>query len=198
MNKRTALFENLRPFTPGQQYQVIYELSDRVGAEANASFEDKMAASNLKLTLLARYYQFANAASRNGEVSVVVTEVRHWLADFPAAQKTYEEALQKHTSGLFTRNALDDLRLSLESLLRQLLANAKPLEKQVPEIGRYVKQRGGSPELANMFEKLIDYYSKYQNTYVKHDDSVPSSEAEFIIEVTACFMKHLLRIREAR
>ena len=157
-----------------------------------------MAASNLKLTLLSRYYQFANAASRNGEMPVVVTEVRHWLEDFPAARKIYGEALQKHTSGLFTRNALDDLRLSLEALLRQLLANERSLEKQVPEVGRYVKQRGGSAELANMFEKLIDYYSKYQNTYVKHDDAVPSSEAEFIIEVTACFMKHLLRIREAK
>jgi len=197
-NKRTALFENLRPFTPGQQYQVIYELCDRSAADPNASFENKMAASNLKLTLLSRYYQFANTASRNGEVPVVVTEVRHWLADFPAARKTYEEALQKHTSGIFTRNALDDLRLSLEALLRQLLGNERSLEKQVPEAGRYIKQRGGSAELANMFEKLIDYYSKYQNTYVKHDDAVPSSEAEFIIEVTACFMKHLLRIREAK
>jgi len=197
-SKRSALFENLRAFTPGQQYQVIYELSDRVAANPNASLEDKMAASNLKLTLLSRYYELANAATRNGEVPVVVTEVRHWLANFPTARKTYEEALQKHTSGLFTRNALDDLRLSLEALLRQLLANDKSLEKQVPEVGRYIKQRGGSAELANMFEKLIDYYSKYQNTYVKHDDAVPSSEAEFIIEVTACFMKHLLRIREAR
>jgi hypothetical protein len=47
-----------------------------------------------------------------------------------------------------------------------------------------------------MFEKLIDYYSKYQNTYVKHYDAVPMSEAEFVLELTACFMKHLMRIRE--
>lgn len=194
-NKKTALFENLRAFSPAQQYQVIYELSDRASSATSASFDDKMAASSIKLTLLTRYSQLASGAGRNGEIATVVLEIKHWLAAFPAAKKLYEEALQKHASGLFTRNALDDLRLSLEALLRALLGNDKSLEKQVPETGRYIKQRGGSAELANMFEKLIDYYSKYQNTYVKHDDAVPLSEAEFVIEVTACFMKHLLRIK---
>jgi hypothetical protein len=32
-NKRTALFENLRPFAPNQQYQLIRELCDRVTSE---------------------------------------------------------------------------------------------------------------------------------------------------------------------
>lgn len=194
-NKKTALFENLHPFSPGQQYQVIYELCDRVGTSPGTTFEQKSAASQLKLTLLSRYNRFANDASRRGELPMVVTEVRHWLSEYPTARKTYEDSLHKHTNGIFTRNALDDLRLSLEALLRQLLTNEKPLEKQVPEVGRYVKQRGGSAELANMLEKLIDYYSKYQNTYVKHDNAVPASEAEFVIEITACFMKHLIRIR---
>lgn len=197
-NKKTALFENLRPFSPGQQYQVIYELCDRVSTIPSATFGQKSAASQLKITLLSRYYQFANDASRGSELPLVVVEVRHWLSEFPTARKTYEDALQKHTNGIFTRNALDDLRLSLEALLRQLLTNDKSLEKQVPEVGRYVKQRGGSAELANMLEKLIDYYSKYQNTYVKHDDAVPASEAEFVIEITACFMKHLIRIKDVK
>jgi hypothetical protein len=45
-----------------------------------------------------------------------------------------------------------------------------------------------------MFEKLIDYYTKYQNTYVKHDDSVLNTEVEFILEITSSFMKHLVRL----
>lgn len=197
-NKKTALFENLRRFSSGQQYQVVYELCDRVSTNPNATHDQKMAASQLKITLISRYFQFANDASRIGELPLVITEVKHWLSDFPVARKTYEEALQKHTSGIFTRNALDDLRLSLEALLRQLLANDKSLEKQMPEVGRYLKHRGGSAELANMLEKLIDYYSKYQNTYVKHDDAVPVTESEFVIEITACFMKHLIRVKDAK
>ena len=46
-----------------------------------------------------------------------------------------------------------------------------------------------------MLVKLIDYYSKYQNTYIKHGDAVPTAEAEFVLEVTACFMKHFIRIQ---
>lgn len=193
-NKKTALFENLRCFSSHQLYQVIYELCDRVGTSPNTTLEDKTASSQLKLTLISRYYQYSSGPER-GALPQVVTEAKHWLADFKETKKLYEEALQKHSSGLFTRNALDDLRLCLESLLRGLLSNNKPLEKQVPEVGRYVKARGGSSELANMFEKLVDYYSKYQNTYVKHDDAVPATEAEFVIEISACFMKHLIRIR---
>ncbi len=47
-----------------------------------------------------------------------------------------------------------------------------------------------------MFEKLIDYYSKYQNTYVKHDDAVPNEEVELLLELTSSFMKHFARMAE--
>jgi hypothetical protein len=46
-----------------------------------------------------------------------------------------------------------------------------------------------------MFVKLIDYFAKYQNTYVKHNDAVIESEIEFIYEMTSSFMKLLIRMR---
>lgn len=61
-------------------------------------------------------------------------------------------------------------------------------------VGSYIKEKGGSPELANMFVKLIDYYAKYHNSYVKHDDAVVEEEIEFILEITSSFMKHLVRL----
>ncbi len=45
-----------------------------------------------------------------------------------------------------------------------------------------------------MFLKLIDYFSKYQNTYVKHNDNVSENEVEIIIEMASAFMKFLVRI----
>ena len=194
-NKKTALFENLQPFSSGEQYQVIYELCDRVSTNPNIPSPQLINASKLKITLLTSYSQLSNDTSSNNNVPLVVTEVRHWLSDFPVAKKAYEEALQKHSNGIFTRNALDDLRLSLEALLRQLLCNDKSLEGQIAAVGKYIKERGGSTELSNMLVKLIDYYSKYQNTYIKHGDAVPTAEAEFVLEVTACFMKHFIRIQ---
>ncbi|MCS0627875.1 hypothetical protein NX786_00745 [Telluria mixta] len=89
---------------------------------------------------------------------------------------------------------MDDLRLALEVLLHSLLNNHKSLENQTQPLGAFIKQPKGSPELANMFCKLFEYYSKYQNTYVKHDAAVVEEEVDFIFEVTSCFMRHLVRI----
>ena len=46
-----------------------------------------------------------------------------------------------------------------------------------------------------MFVKLIDYYSKQNNTYVKHDDAVIENEIEIIFEMTSSFMKFLARLQ---
>lgn len=196
VSKKTALFENLKNFNSGQQYQVISELVDRVSTNPVSTTEQKLNASKIKTSLLLNYFQFGQDNLSNTKLPLVVTEVRHWLSDFSGAKKAYEDALQKHSSGVFTRNVLDDLRLSLEMLLRQLLENEKSLENQLSAIGEFVKVRGGSTELSNMLVKLVDYYTKFQNTYVKHGDAVPSSEAEFVLEITACFMKHFIRIQK--
>ena len=45
-----------------------------------------------------------------------------------------------------------------------------------------------------MFVKLVDYYTKYQNSYVKHNDAVIEEEVDFILEITSSFMKHLVRL----
>ena len=88
---------------------------------------------------------------------------------------------------------LDDLRLSLEILLKEILQNNKSLENQLTEIGRYQKERGATSETTNMFRKLIEYFAKYQNNYVKHDDKIPKNEIEFIIDLTTTFMKYLIK-----
>ena len=43
-------------------------------------------------------------------------------------------------------------------------------------------------------QKLVEYYSKYHNSYVKHNDIVIEEEIEFILELTSSFMKHLVRL----
>jgi hypothetical protein len=100
----------------------------------------------------------------------------------------------KQQNGVFLRNLLDDLRLALEKLLQGIFSNSRSLENQLAVLGPFLKRKGGSPELTNMFQKLIEYYAKYQNTYVKHDDAVIEEEIELLFEITASFMKHLVRL----
>jgi hypothetical protein len=78
------------------------------------------------------------------------------------------------------------------------VGNSRSLENQLPAVGQFVKDRGGSSELSNMFVKLVDYYCKYQNNYIKHDDAVIEEEVEFIIDITAAFLKHFVRLAAKR
>ena len=189
-NKRTALRENLQAFPPERQFEIIRALCDHPQiAERNPD-----GARKLKLQLLTRYGHLAPDPVV-GEISPeVVDETRHWLESFPDVLDLYNQALDKYRGGVFERNVLDDLRLALEILLRQVLQNGKSLENQIAPLGQYVKQRGGSPEFRNMFVTLIGYYSKYQNEYVKHNAAVIEDEVEFIIEITSSFMKHVVRM----
>ncbi|MBR3959991.1 MAG: hypothetical protein IKJ81_08105 [Bacteroidales bacterium] len=121
-----------------------------------------------------------------------VSKTRALLVSYPNIQQQVDQALAKIEAGIDERNVIDDFRLSLELLLREVLGNNKSLENQTAEIGQYLKNKGVSAQFRNMFEKMIDYYSKYQNEYVKHNDKVESSEIDFVVNITLLFMRVFL------
>lgn len=187
-NKRTALKENLRAFNPEQQFKIIKELCELDIFKENKNVKD------LKIKLVTRYGELSTVTDSDIN-ETLIEETIHWLADYKDSLKLYKEALQKFQNKIFERNLLDDLRLSLELLLKSVLENDKSLENQLGEIGAFIQKTKGSKELTNMFVKLIDYFSKYQNSYVKHNDAVIESEIEFIYEMTSSFMKLLIRMK---
>lgn len=189
-NKRTALRENLMAFSAAQQYQIIKELCDHRSFSLLPNKERK----ELKIRLVTRYSSLAQDGQASEINETLIEETRHWLDGYPEALSLYNDALEKYEHGVFHRNLLDDLRLGLEKLLRETFSNSKSLENQIRFVGSYIKDRGGSKELANMFVTLVEYYAKYHNSYVKHDDSVIEEEIEFIFEITSSFMKHLIRL----
>jgi hypothetical protein len=116
------------------------------------------------------------------------------LKDFPEAGKLFQSALDKLNEERFERNLLDDLRLSLEITLKSFLKNNKSLENQGEALGTFLKQQNTSKELSNMFRTLIDYYTKFQNAYVKHNDieSVKRDEIELMVNLTSAFINFLI------
>jgi hypothetical protein len=124
---------------------------------------------------------------------MLMMQARQFLTSFPDSKKLYDKAISNYGNKLFERNVLDDLRLSLELLLRHILGNNKSLENQLDVVGKLYKQKGASQEVLNMFQKILDYYSKYQNNYVKHDDNVNSDEIEFVINLTTTFMLFFIK-----
>ena len=188
-NKRTALRKNLQAFMPEQQFKIIKELCELEQFKENSNVKD------LKIKLISRYGHLATDKRTEKINEPLIEETKHWLNDYPDSLKLYEEALNKFENKIYQRNLLDDLRLSLEKLLQKIFENKKSLENQLSEMGSFIKERKVSKELNNMFVKLIGYYSKYQNTYVKHDDAVIETEIEIIIEITCSFLKFLIRIK---
>jgi len=166
-SKRVALLENLTVFPEPQRYQIVSALCDHLSTES---------AQKLKLKLIARFGHLAAESLPSEANQDLIRQTRHWLDPFPDALNLFNSALQKYEARVFVRNLLDDLRLSLEILVQQVLENDRSLENQMASLGPFVKQHGGSPELSNMFWKLVEYYTKYQNTYVKHDDAVIEEE----------------------
>jgi hypothetical protein len=114
------------------------------------------------------------------------------LKDFPNSSKQFLSAIDKLNEGKFERNLLDDLRLSLEYLLKAVLGNQKSLENQLEEIMKFLSEKGTSRELTNMFRILIDYYSKYQNNYVKHNDNIKKDEIDLMVNLTSSFINFII------
>lgn len=187
-NKRTALYKNLLAFSPDQQYKIIKELCEL------SRFKDNKDVKDLKIKLMSRYgetfgYSIPEEVDKN-----LLDATNTWLNDYPDSKKVFEEAILKLENRIFKRNLLDDLRVSLELLLKEVLKNKKSLENQLEDLGRFFRKKSISKELYNMIVKLIDYFAKYQNTYVKHNDNVNDKEIEFIFELTSALMKFIVRL----
>lgn len=116
------------------------------------------------------------------------------LANFPDTGKLYQSALDKINERRFERNLLDDLRLALELLMKSILTNGKSLENQADSLGAYLKEKGASKECSNMFIKLVDYFAKYQNNYIKHNDKVNQNEIDLITNLCSSFMSYLMNL----
>ena len=84
--------------------------------------------------------------------------------------------------------------MSFELLVKDLLENNKSLENQLGNLGSYLKKKGTSEELRNMLVKIIEYYTRFQNNHVKHNDAVNDDEIEYVIELTSVVMKYLVKV----
>jgi hypothetical protein len=190
-NKRTALMRNIRAFEPAQQIHIINELCQAREMEGNHEAE------KLRVKLINKYGHLLAESSGTSVDKELVKEVKHWLVEYPKSYDLFISASDKIESSHFKRNALDDLRLSLEKLLCELLKNRKSLENQSIPLSSALKDKGHSPELRKMLDKVILYYCHYQNNYVKHNDAVNEEELEIILEMTCSLMRFLIRALES-
>lgn len=185
-NKRTALETNLKCFTPEQQYKIIDELCRL------PKFSENEKAKDLLIKLVSRYQEFY---TETNELPEIVLKTKEWLDDYPEAKKHYDDALNKKNNDIYTRNSLDDLRCSLEALVKAILKNSKSLENQKSELGNFLKENSISGEIINLYtDKILKFYTDYQNNNVKHNENYNEIEVDFIFEQTVVLMRLLIKL----
>lgn len=192
-NKRTALEENLKVFSPQEQYIIIRDLCN------HDTLKNNEAVKFLALKLQEDYGHLAPKEDITEEINQEIEETQHYLAPYPDVLEAYNNAISKYRSKdkQLQRNALDDIRLALELFLKQILSNNKSLENQIKHIGNFVSNNGGSHEFTNLLHTLIDHYSKYQNGRIKHNNDVIEVEISFIVELTSLFIRQLVRLKKS-
>jgi hypothetical protein len=188
-NKATVFALNLKEFQGKHQFEMLIELCKL------PEFKNQPQTLEIQSRLIERYSEFAPDPSELLDISII-TETKHLLDDYPQVKIHYESALIKYQTQIFERNLVDDMRFSFEQLLKEILSNDRPLEKQQDDLCKFLQANSISDSLISMFNKLREYYCNYQNIHAKHNDLIKKQELEFIIELTSIMMKLIIRVSE--
>ena len=190
-NKRTALYENLSSFNEEQQYLILKNLCEL------PIFGENNDVKELKTKLILQYGdKYYNQKQEIVENSKVISE--HWLKEYSQVYEIYNEAMVKYNNNIFDRNLLDDLRLSLELLLKVILKNEKSLENQNNELSKFLNEKQNTQIFINFFNTILNAYTTYQNNIVKHIknfkklNKTEKEELDFFVELTNNIMKFLI------
>lgn len=70
------------------------------------------------------------------------------------------------------------MRLSIESLVREIMGTTKTLENQIPSVGAALKAKGALPQAITFITTMLTHYAKYQNDNVKHHDTADVEDIE--------------------
>ena len=184
-NKRTALKENLQRFNEQQAFEIIKYICELRKYNELKEFKD------VKIKLYLNFPQYVDK-EENIELNNDIIENTELLSSYPKAKKVYEDACSLFKYGIYERNLIDNLRLALELICKQLLSNEKSLEHNIDEICAFLNKKNCSQEFINMFRKLIDYYLKYNNNNIKHDENINISEVTFVFGLTNLFIRLLI------
>lgn len=182
-NKRTGLQRNLEAFNAKQQFYIIDFLCDLPQFDSNEEVKE------LKAKLYERYSVFSSKKLSDAEL-INTTAIK--VDKYSKSKKLYEKGVHLFETKGDPRNILDNMRLSLELLLKEVLNNQKSLENQMNELGSFLKTNNISKETRNIYMKVLSYYLDYQNSNVKHNYSINEVEVEYMIYQTSIFMNLLI------
>ena len=126
----------------------------------------------------------------------IINGTLFWLEAHPKVLQHFDVALKLYMEGdkAKQRSLRDELRFSMEQLLKEVLQNNKPIEKQGNALKMWLKLKGAHPQVVNLYGQLLFHgYTNYQND-VKHTGEYREQDVEFVIYLTGTFMRQLLQL----
>jgi len=130
----------------------------------------------------------------------VIDDNLAWLENYPEAAKPFQAALKIYSlkDPSQYRNLLDNLRLSVEQMLRAILKNGKSLENQKQEFLSWLKANDAHSQIGNIYHGLLfGKFAPYQNDAVKHnEDKYTIAEVEFMLYLTGTLLRFMQRASE--
>ena len=121
-----------------------------------------------------------------------------WLDKYKITKEHFSSAVKMQRKKQNYRNIIDELRFSLESFFQQLFSNKKTLENQKNNVGEFLKNNNISTTISNMYIKLFDLYTVYNNDNAKHGDNITEQEIDYLIYLTGSFIRLILQIEESK
>lgn len=121
-----------------------------------------------------------------------------WLDKYKITKEHFSSAVKMQRKKQNYRNIVDELRFSLESFFQQLFSNKKSLENQKNNIGKFLKNNNISTTISNMYIKLFDLYTVYNNDNAKHGDNITEQEIDYLIYLTGSFIRLIIQIEESK
>lgn len=117
-----------------------------------------------------------------------------WLDKYAKVKEHFSKAIKTEKIITNLRSIIDELRLSLELLFKELFLNDKSLENQKSELGKYLENNNISIEIRNIYIKMFDFYTAYNNKHAKHNCSVNCNEVNYLIYLTGTFIFLIIEI----
>jgi tetratricopeptide (TPR) repeat protein len=123
-----------------------------------------------------------------------------WLEKYSDAAKAFQEALRLYTrkDPNNYRNLLDNLRVSVEQVLKAVLNNQRSLEHQKEDFLRWLSAHDAHSQIRNIYHDLLfGKFAQYQNDAVKHnEDKYTAAEVEFMLYLTGTLLRFVQRASE--
>lgn len=127
----------------------------------------------------------------SSDTKSLVQDAERNLKPYQAAYSLYSQAINNLQTKHNYRHAMDDLRLSLELLLKEILSNDKSLNNQTNDLREYLGRKGKSTEIIGVANNDMQALARYFDKHVKHNNDVKTNEIDYITYLTSNIV-HLL------